>query len=516
MSTPCDERHSVANASSAFPVDKFEDQHAEVEVSQISTYIAPAYAAVGSPDCAYFEWDASQPVLSQTISASPPSPIASSTSQPSTSRPAKRPLTDDDAPQGSPKVPRLAKKGGLSSPDTALTEVQPKRKHNDYIRRLHESGYKAMSKDIVKEIGLIWRSLPYDESQYWKDQAKGVKGEHKTVYPGYKYKPVHKKKTGRPPKCKPRIDDILAELDEKEGKENNLQPKEDILAKRQGTLIEGGHTVENMRAIADRPHPQSRFPLHYSVYSQGAATAQYAETNKGPSYAAQAVPQFQPQFASVIPAFQQAGASCLATHHAWQPVHSSPGYTHNLDPAAYNGFARSNIAYPLTYRIGGNHAQHGHPTQMNGFEVVAPMSMYNAAQCPAYLPSPSHFYAGSPAALHHCGTTVQYTPLHAMPTPYSIHEPSSPYVGTPREFSQSAPPSQTAQGPSEEDVAWMLAVLEEQELLVPQHRDSPDLATSLMFPAEVHDHLTAPEELPQSAGRFSDMLRDIDRWSDSQ
>ncbi|EED81751.1 predicted protein, partial [Postia placenta Mad-698-R] len=70
---------------------------------------------------------------------------------------------------------------------------------NDYIRRLYESGYEAMSKDITKVIGAQWRLLPENERRYWKDKAKEVKDDHRLSNPGYRYKPEHKK-TGRPPK----------------------------------------------------------------------------------------------------------------------------------------------------------------------------------------------------------------------------------------------------------------------------------------------------------------------------
>ncbi|EED80827.1 predicted protein [Postia placenta Mad-698-R] len=487
MSTTRSERHSVANDSSAFPVVAFESQRAADDVSQSTTRAVPAYAAVGSPDYAYFEWDASQPVLSPAISASPPaavisastpSPITFSTSTSSTLRPAKRPRTDDDAPRGSLKVPRLAQEGGSSSPETATTEIPPKRKRvrksdkgldhiprplncfilfkNDYIRRQRESGYEVMSKNILKEIGAIWRSLPHDQSQYWKEKAKGVKAKHEIVNPGYTYKPVHKKKMGRPPKGEPRMSDNAGELEGEKGKENDLRPEEDKVDKPADTLTknEDGRAVETMRAVAVRQgdslwrlQAQAHLPLHVLPLPQSALTVQYAETTSGWPNATQAVLQSQSQFTSAVTSFQQAGPSCLSSPHAWQPAHLNPMHSQNMNAAAYNGVVWPDVAYSATYHL----------------------------------------------------------------TPGGYYDPSSSCV-VDRAFSQSAPPKPNAQGPSEEDVAQMLAVLEEQELLVSQHRDSPDLETPLTFPAPVHDRLMAPEELPQSAGRFSDMLRDIDRW----
>lgn len=555
MSTTRSERHSVANDSSAFPVVAFESQRAADDVSQSTTRAVPAYAAVGSPDYAYFEWDASQPVLSPAISASPPaavisastpSPITFSTSPSSTLRPAKRPRTDDDAPRGSLKVPRLAQEGGSSSPETATTEIPPKRKRvrksdkgldhiprplncfilfkNDYIRRLRESGYEVMSKNILKEIGAIWRSLPHDQSQYWKEKAKGVKAKHEIVNPGYTYKPVHKKKMGRPPKGEPRMSDNAGELEGEKGKENDLRPEEDKVDKPADTLTknEDGRAVETMRAVAVRQgdslwrlQAQAHLPLHVLPLPQSALTVQYAETTSGWPNATQAVLQSQSQFTSAVTSFQQAGPSCLSSPHAWQPAHLNPMHSQNMNAAAYNGVVWPDVAYSATYHLGDIYAQHGAPSLMNGFRAVAPVPIHNATPRLAYLPSQPYAYPGSVSALHQYPVTVQSAPPYVMQTPGGYYDPSSSCV-VDRAFSQSAPPKPNAQGPSEEDVARMLAVLEEQELLVSQHRDSPDLETPLTFPAPVHDRLMAPEELPQSAGRFSDMLRDIDRWSDSQ
>lgn len=365
MTTSRDERHSMSNGSFAFPVVAFEDQHA-ADVSQHTTRVIPSYAAVGSPDYAYFEWNASQSIPSPTISASPPffvisaippSSVPSSTIPRSTLRPAKRARLDDDVLQGLPKVPRLDKEAGPSSPDATASEVQSKRKRvrkinkgpdhiprpsncfisfkNDYMRRLRESGHEVMSKGIAKEIGAIWRALPPYESQYWKDQAEGVKGQHKNVYPGYTYKPIHKKKTERPQKGGPLIQNGATELKGQEGKQNDPRPEEDKVAKRTDTLTESedSRTVGNMRAVADHQHDsspalqaQSHPPLHALPLPQGAVTAQYAETSSRWSHATQAVLQSLPQVASVVPSLQQARPSRLATPHSWQLARPNPMY----------------------------------------------------------------------------------------------------------------------------------------------------------------------------------------------
>ncbi|KAG6888862.1 hypothetical protein C0995_005283 [Termitomyces sp. Mi166 len=47
---------------------------------------------------------------------------------------------------------------------------------------------------LGKIIGKCWRALPPSGRKFWEDAAKEVQAEHKLLYPGYRFCPVHKAK----------------------------------------------------------------------------------------------------------------------------------------------------------------------------------------------------------------------------------------------------------------------------------------------------------------------------------
>lgn len=546
-----DERHSTSNAFSVFPVVTFEHQHTAVDETQPATCVVPSYAAVGSPHFACFEWDASQPILSPVISArppsphtsasppspvrvaSPPSPIIPFASTPSTSSPAKRPRPDDEASQGSPKRLLLAEDAGLSPPDIAAPEVQPKRKRvrkstkdpshiprpsncfilykNDYIRRLYESGYEAMSKDITKVIGAQWRLLPENERRYWKDKAKEVKDDHRLSNPGYRYKP-ERKKTGRPPKGESRNERNLENARDQEEKENDQRLGDDNVARPFIGSTEDNHATGNTRAIAGpqrvslstvplisrQSQNNSSPPLHSAV------RAPRAETSTEWCYAGQVMPYFQPRPASVLhPAFQQARAPRPVTTYRGQPARPDPSLSQVVNEAANHGLALPYVANSSTYYLSGNHAQYPVQAPVDGFQVMAPAQVYNATQCLAYVPPPSMPSYTHPALYQH-PAAAQYTSPYVIPTPGSSYGPNSAYTGAPA-FSHLTPPDSTTPELLTEDVALALSVFEAQGSFIPQQSNSPDLNSTL---ASATRH-TPLEESSQGSDWFSDMFPDF-------
>lgn len=61
---------------------------------------------------------------------------------------------------------------------------------------------------LSKIIGNCWRALPLEERAIWEKKAKEEKIEHAIKYPGYRFKPVHKKHKKRDEPKKPKATDL--------------------------------------------------------------------------------------------------------------------------------------------------------------------------------------------------------------------------------------------------------------------------------------------------------------------
>ncbi|KAI0063845.1 hypothetical protein BV25DRAFT_1853703 [Artomyces pyxidatus] len=64
----------------------------------------------------------------------------------------------------------------------------------DFVRQKHVPGtIETNHGSLSKIIGNCWRALPLDEKRVWEIKAKHAKAEHKTMYPDYRFRPVHNK-----------------------------------------------------------------------------------------------------------------------------------------------------------------------------------------------------------------------------------------------------------------------------------------------------------------------------------
>ncbi|KAG5642355.1 hypothetical protein DXG03_002979 [Asterophora parasitica] len=64
----------------------------------------------------------------------------------------------------------------------------------DFVRQKHVPGtIETNHGSLSKIIGNCWRSLPLEEKRVWEVKAKAAKAEHKSLYPEYRFRPVHNK-----------------------------------------------------------------------------------------------------------------------------------------------------------------------------------------------------------------------------------------------------------------------------------------------------------------------------------
>ncbi|KAI0042049.1 hypothetical protein FA95DRAFT_1564695 [Auriscalpium vulgare] len=85
----------------------------------------------------------------------------------------------------------------------------------DFVRQKHVPGtIETNHGSLSKIIGNCWRALPLDEKRVWEIKAKHAKAEHKTMYPNYRFRPVHNKnkekktKAPIPPEDEQRCEDV--------------------------------------------------------------------------------------------------------------------------------------------------------------------------------------------------------------------------------------------------------------------------------------------------------------------
>ncbi|KAF9813101.1 hypothetical protein IEO21_05761 [Rhodonia placenta] len=506
MSTPCDERHSMSHGFSVFPVIAFEDQHAAVDASQPTT---PGYAAVGSPDYAYIEWDVSQ--------QGPPTTL--STSLPNTPEPCKQVQTDGAISQKTSWFPEASTSSSGNATFRTKRQQKPVCKgkakrdpsyvprpsncfilfKNDYLDRMRESGCKIHMQSVVKVIGAKWRALPPEESQYWKDRAEKVEKKHKVAHPGYEYKPIRKQGRGCS-KDKPRTDAKPTETTERQSMDKENRPQGGEVSEDKSmvasTCNEDGLTVENTQLYRSQPRP----PVPSLPSAQ-----KYIDAENDWTSNQQFLPYIHPlPVSSALPVYQSSGPQYVATPQC--------------QPAQPSDVASSYVACSLPYHLNPNRDQYQTLQPMNGYQFRAPIPiqafngdprLVSASSSPsayAFTPNLTLF----PQRTMNTDSTQSTLPVpHAIPTHSSSLSPSSSYTST-GAFPQMVPPDLSRTQPLTEELAWTLAALETQGSYGTQQGDWLDMRSSRTLAT----HRTQPtlSEVPSQSGSWlPGMSPDLDQ-----